>query len=324
MFKWKKYGIIYNPTLDGNRPNWRWHYAQGQNALVFDNFIRVYMCCREKPDAKGQTISRIGYVDFKRDDFGKVIGVSERPIIELGEIGSFDEFGQYPFCAVKTGEKIYGYYGGVTRCESVPFNGAIGIGVSCDGGNTFQKIGPGPVLSYSYDEPFCVGSPKVRIFDNRWFMMYSAGKQWLKRGGTAEVCYKLRMATSIDGINWTKYNHNLIDDKIGKDESQACGDIIFKNGKYHMFYCYRKNIDFRRNRNNTYRIGYAWSMDLFSWNREDEKVGIDVSQIESDWDHEMIAYPNVFEIDGRVFMLYLGNQVGEYGFGLAELEGELL
>ena len=41
------------------------------------------------------------------------------------------------------------------------------------------------------------------------------------------------------------------------------------------------------------------------------------------FDHEMVAYPHVFELDGKTYMLYLGDQVGRYGFGLAELQGEL-
>ena len=31
----------------------------------------------------------------------------------------------------------------------------------------------------------------------------------------------------------------------------------------------------------------------------------------------------IFEVNDKIFMLYLGNEVGRYGFGLAELEGEL-
>ena len=56
--------------------------------------------------------------------------------------------------------------------------------------------------------------------------------------------------------------------------------------------------------------------------RDDAKAGIDVS--ETGWDSESIAYPHVFEVDGKVFMLYLGNEVGRSGFGLAQLEGELV
>ncbi|MEI6898836.1 MAG: glycosylase, partial [Bacteroidota bacterium] len=38
---------------------------------------------------------------------------------------------------------------------------------------------------------------------------------------------------------------------------------------------------------------------------------------------EMISYPHVFSLDGNIYMLYLGNHVGRYGFGLARLEGDL-
>ncbi len=38
---------------------------------------------------------------------------------------------------------------------------------------------------------------------------------------------------------------------------------------------------------------------------------------EEGWDAEMISYPHVFELDGRTYMAYLGNQVGRHGFGLA-------
>ena len=38
----------------------------------------------------------------------------------------------------------------------------------------------------------------------------------------------------------------------------------------------------------------------------------------------MISYPHVFELDGEIIMLYLGNEFGRYGFGLAKLEGELI
>lgn len=78
----------------------------------------------------------------------------------------------------------------------------------------------------------------------------------------------------------------------------------------------------RLSREKGYRIGYATSSDLLNWTRDDARAGIDVS--ETGWDAEMISYPHVFELDGRTLMLYLGNQVGRAGFGLAELEGTLL
>ena len=83
-----------------------------------------------------------------------------------------------------------------------------------------------------------------------------------------------------------------------------------------MFYCYRHGTDYRGSRG--YRIGYASSDNLTDWIRDDSKVGLDISNL--GWDNESIAYPHVFEVDGKIFMFYLGNQVGRYGFGLAQLE----
>jgi predicted GH43/DUF377 family glycosyl hydrolase len=323
MFSWKKLGHIYNPCDDENRPHWRWNFAQGINALDFDEFVRVYFCCREKPNEHGQTISRVCYADLDRADITRVVHVAKTPVLDVGELGCFDEHGVYPFSVVARENKVYGYYGGISRCESVPFNAAIGGAVSTDGGDSFVRMGKGPIVSYSFDEPFIVGSPKVRIWENRWYMFYSAGREWTIIGNRPEIYYKLRMATSDDGVNWSKCGKDIIEDKIGSTEAQACGDVLYKNGKYHMFFCYRANQDFRRNPLHSYRIGYAVSEDLYKWERKDELAGIDVSPDINAFDNEMVAYPHVFEVDGKAFMLYLGNEVGKYGFGIAELEGTL-
>ena len=88
-----------------------------------------------------------------------------------------------------------------------------------------------------------------------------------------------------------------------------------------MFFCYRNSLNFR-GKEGGYRIGYAYSLDMLHWTRDDSKAGIDISQ--DGWDSEMIAYPHVFELNDKIYMFYLGNNVGRYGFGLAELEGQLI
>ena len=84
-----------------------------------------------------------------------------------------------------------------------------------------------------------------------------------------------------------------------------------------MFFCYRYSANYRE-KNNGYRIGYAASDDLVNWTRDDAKAGIEIST--EGWDSEMVSYPHVFELDGAVYMFYLGNQVGRFGFGLAKLD----
>lgn len=316
MFTWQKQGKIFNPTEVKDKA-WLKEFAQAPSVLVFDEFIRVYFSCRPPADENGQYVSYSAFVDLNRKDLFEIIKVSETPILKLGELGTFDEFGTYPVSVIKHENEVRAYYGGWTRCESVPFNVAIGYSVSKNGGETFEKSGDGPVLSYSLDEPFISSGPKIRKFNNQWYLFYIAGKKWILDNRKPEPVYKIRMATSADGINWVKNNKDLIETKVEENEAQASPDVFFYEGKYHMFFCYRYSANYRE-KNNGYRIGYASSDDLINWTRDDTKAGIEISA--EGWDSEMVSYPHVFELDGAVYMFYLGNQVGRFGFGLAKLD----
>lgn len=320
MFTWKKLGKVFDPTRFDD-VEWMHEFAQAPSSLIFDDFVRVYFSCRPKPDVRGQYVSRAAYVDFDRNDMFKILRLSSRPVLELGDLGTFDQFGTYPISVIKMDDSIHAYYGGWTRCESVPFNVAIGYAKSQDGGVSFQKIGPGPILSYSADEPFILSGPKIRRYNDIWYLWYIAGRRWKMFQGKPEPIYKIRMAYSPDGINWMKVHRDIITDVLGEDEAQASPDVFFSHGRYHMFFCFRQPSDYRRNKNRSYRIGYAYSDDLTSWIRDDSRVGLGVSQ--DGWDSEMIAYPHVFELDGVIYLLYLGNQVGRFGFGAARLDGSL-
>ncbi len=287
MFKWKKSGLVFKPQEIKGR-TWLNEFAQAPAVLVFDKFVRVYFACRPLPDEKGMYVSYTGYVDLNRSNLHEVLNVSEKPIFELGELGTFDEHGTYPVSVIRREKDILAYYAGWSRCESVPFNIAIGAAISNDEGKSFTKLGKGPILSYSPEEAFIV-----------------------------EIVNKIRYATSDDGLNWTRNYVDIIENRVEENECQASPDVFYYKNKYHMFFCYRHSLDFR-SREKGYRIGYAVSDDLVNWTRDDSKVGIDVS--DEGWDSEMISYPHVFELDGKVYMFYLGNQVGRQGFGLAELE----
>jgi hypothetical protein len=40
---------------------------------------------------------------------------------------------------------------------------------------------------------------------------------------------------------------------------------------------------------------------------------------EDDWDAGMQCYPNIFHLNGEIYLLYNGNQFGKFGFGIARL-----
>ncbi len=318
MFRWRKLGRIFIPQeITGKE--WMEEFAQAPSVLIFDKFIRVYFSCRPKPDEDGQYISYSAYVDLNKDNLFEIMEVSQEPILKLGELGTFDEFGTYPVSVIRRGDEILVYYGGWTRCESIPFTVAIGIAISYDNGKTFTKFGKGPLLSSNMHDPYVISGPKVRIFNDRWYLWYVAGTKWLENNDKPEAVYKIRMASSSDGFNWVRDGKDIIENKIEENECQASPDVFFYKNRYHMFFCYKYSLNFR-NKERGYRIGYAYSDDLINWVRDDSKAGIDVS--EEGWDSEMIAYPHVFEFRNKIYMLYLGNQVGKYGFGIAQLQDD--
>lgn len=319
MFKWTKLGRVFHPQVIGGRP-WLKEFAQGPATLVFDDFVRVYFSCRPPADANGQYVSYSAWVDLDRRDLTRILDVAERPILELGATGAFDEFGVYPTSVAHDGGDVLAYYGGWTRCESVPFDVAIGLARSVDGGRTFQRVGEGPVLGASPDEPFVLSGPKIRRFDGGFQLFYIAGRKWKIVDGRAEPVYKIRLATSADGVRWTRHGQDLIESRLEEDEAQASPDVVRGARRFHMFFCHRWSTGYR-GKERGYRIGYAHSTDLLRWTREDERAGLDVSA--EGWDSEMVSYPHVFELDGSTYMLYLGNQVGREGFGLAVLDGRL-
>ena len=287
MFKWEKLGKIFDPSLI-SKDSWMKEYAQATSAIIFEKFVRVFFSSRGAQDKSGQYISRLGYIDLNRLNLFEIVDICKEPVLPLGELGTFDEFGTNPVSIIQIGSEIRAYYAGWTRCESVPFNAAIGLGISKDNGKTFTKLGKGPILSFSPDEPFVLGSPKIRRFQNLWYLWYSAGKKWIKNELRPEPVYKIRMATSADGIQWKKYGKDLFESTLEENECQASPDVFFYKGGYHMFFSYRHNLNFKLS-DKGYRIGYAYSDDLFNWIRKDSIAGIEKS--ETGWDSESISYP---------------------------------
>jgi hypothetical protein len=315
--KWKKLGQIFDPT-EHRLANDCLAFAQSPQALVFDDFVRIYFSTR-KVDITGKYLSHISFVDYDKN-FRKIINIATDTVIELGKLGCYDEHGIFPLNIVRHEDKILGYIGGWSRRVSVSVETSIGLAVSDDNGLTFKRIGKGPVLTSSLHEPFLVGDPFVAVFGKTYHMWYIYGIKWINPStdDAPQRVYKIGHATSADGISWHKEGRQLIVDKLNADECQALPTVINFNNKYHIFFCYRHAVDFRKNKNRGYRIGYAYSENLITWIRNDENVGIDVSV--DGWDSDMLCYPHVFHCDDKIYMLYNGNEFGRFGFGLAMLE----
>ena len=312
---------LYSSSEFPGRPSWMHSFSQAPNAVVLDDRVRVFICCRPEADQDGMYVSRFGYIDLDINEPTNVVGFSPNSILALGKTGEFDEFGTYPVSVYKEdSDKLIAAYGGWTRCTSVPFDISIGLAFSSNGGESFERFGSGPILTKNLLDPFVITSPKLRKFQGKWYLFYTCGTKWITdKSGKPEIIYKIKVATSSDLVNWNRDGDTLIQARLGEDEAQACPDVFQINGTFHMFYCYRRSLDFRKNIEATYRIGHAISKDLYHW--EITSFADDFAPSFDGFDNEMVAYPNIFELDNSFFLLYAGNGNGRDGIGIAEVVG---
>lgn len=316
--QWRKVGKIFDPT-EYSLPNRCVEFSQSPQALVLEDRVRLYFSTRER-DNVGKYLSHVAFVDFDRA-MRSVLGVSSQTVISLGGLGCFDEHGIFPFSVLNVGDRVLAYTSGWNRRASVSVDAAVGLAISHDNGQTFERFGNGPIMAATLNEPVLIGDAFVRIFEGRYHMWYIYGTGWktFLSSETPERIYKIAHATSTDGITWERNARQIITDRLNADECQALPTVFFLDGTYHMYFCYRQAHGFRTQTNSAYRIGYATSNDLINWWRDDNSAGINVST--EGWDSDMQCYPNVFQCDGQTFMVYNGNQFGRRGFGLAILEG---
>src|SRR5690606_19985360 len=117
--------------------------------------------------------------------------------------------------------------------------------------------------------------------------------QWGERAECMQ--HVIKYAESSDGIRWRRTGRVVLGLEHPNEFALSKPFVLKDPDRYRMWYSYRgrENID-------TYRIGYAESVDGFSWTRLDDQAGIDVSI--DGWDSEMICYPFVFDHDGRRYM----------------------
>ena len=316
---WEKLGKIFDPTSHA-MPIGCVEYAQSPQALMLDNVVRIYFSTRSK-DVNNKYLSHIAFVDFSKD-LRNVINVSSKPVIELGKLGTFDEHGIFPISPVRLDNKIVAYTCGWSRRVSVPVETSIGLAISHDNGQSFEKIGEGPIMGSSLHEPFLVGDAFVRLYDGHHHMWYIYGTLWTAFPGerAPDRVYKIGHAISQDGLSWQREGKQIIPDKLNEDECQALPSVVHFNDQYHMVFCYRHATRFRTESSRSYRIGYAFSSDLTAWTRNDDLVRLDTSP--GHWDSDMMCYPHLFECNSKLYLLYNGNEFGRFGFGLAVLDGK--
>lgn len=306
--KWKKIGKIFDVNDVG--ADWAvTHAALPSPFEIKADLLRVMFTSRDSEQR-----SRISFFDIDSDFNVKFI--NKEPILELGNVGTFDDRGMTSSQVVSIDGDNYFYYNGYNIATPARYRVAIGVAKVDAGYSQFNKLSEGPIVDRSPFNPCGAATPFVLKLDGLYRMWYTSFRKWEYIDGYPEPFYCIAVADSSDGLNWSMDDRLCI--PLQDDEGGIVRPtVLFRNGKYHMWYSIRKRANYKK-KECSYRIGYSCSDDGVVWHRRDQESGITVSDV--GWDSEMVAYPYVMEFNDSIIMFYNGNGFGQSGIGCAVLE----
>ena len=301
MHKWKKLGLIFNPT---NRFDWMVSHATTPVPIhLSGDVFRVFFSTRNHNN-QNQT----AYVDIDLTNPQNILKVSRRPAFELGQLGAFDCDGVYMTSIVEHEGKLFGYYGGWNAGKKGLFYSKIGLAVSHDKGESFQRISHAPILNIDQVDPLSTMAPFVIYEKNIWKMWYASAIRFFYEKDKLKSEYTIKYAYSNNGFDWKK--SNIISLELGENDSNIARACIYK--KKDLFVAWYPVV---AKPSGQYRIGYAESDDGIRFVRKDNLAGI--SKSSKEFDNKAITYPYVIQKMNKLLMFYNGNNFGEKGFGLA-------
>jgi hypothetical protein len=285
---WAKYRE--NPVMGG-----RYGTCFDVSVLKESDRFRMWLSWRPK-----QSIAIVESKDGER--------WSEPPRIVLGprKGSGWEEDVNRPV-VLKRGDGYHLWYTGQSQDHSW-----IGYATSTDGLN-WKRMSDQPVLSPQAPwEKVAVMCPHVNWDEelNVYRMWYSAGDQYEPDA--------IGYATSRDGLNWTRYEHNPIfrPDPANLWERQKVTAVqVVRRGDWHlMFYIGFRDVDHAQ-------IGVARSRDGISqWHRHRSNpiIAPDVGE----WDQDACYKPYAIFDGDRWLLWYNGRQANTEQIGLAVHEGE--
>ncbi len=300
----EKIGLIPLPSL---RPSWMHSHAYIPNAfLLNEKTVRIVLAFWDK-----HTIGRAGYLDVSAKNPLELLGYSEKPSLDVGEPGTFDDNGISPLCLTRqdTG-KLWMYYAGWQLNDKIRYLIYTGLAESVDDGVTFTRIKKTPVLERSDQELIIRSGCCVYREANHWKMLYAAGSNTVDIAGKPVPTYDLKSMISKDGVYWPDQGSLVFSpDKMKKEFGFGRPFVMKENSIWKMWYGFR-------HLEKGYLMGYAESNDGERWNRKDEMM----NEFNNDnWrhDNEMRSYPSILSIAGQSYMFYNGNAYGKEGVCVA-------
>ena len=312
---WQRRGLLFSPPA---RAEGVWHTHSQMPVLHHVSGSLWYMYFSGRNEANRSHAFR---AELEIGEQVSVTRIDPVPTVAPGRPGSFDAYGAMPCSIIDRGNELWLYYQGWIVRNDVPFQTAIGLAISTDGGVTFEKYGKGPILAAGPNDEFSVLSPFVYRAEGDYWMYYPSITDWREWSGRPEPRYTMKRAISRDGLVWTTVPDLTLDFTSDDEGGLARPSILRQGNHFHMWYSHRGWKNYREGTEAAYRLGYASSPDGERWQRQDDDMGFSNPPLPGDWDDTMQAYPEVVQVGEDLLCFYSGNRFGQAGIGYARLEG---
>lgn len=305
-----KKGYIYCAKNESNW--WKTHLMAPAPIVLNDHLIRIYVGCWDKSG-----ISRIGFIDVKKDAPSCVVCKSSGPILDIGKDGCFDDNGVFPAHVYKFDDgRVWLYYTGFQLLHKIAFSNFSGLAISDDGGNNFNRYSKAPVMDRS-DEGLYTRAGISIIPDlvmGGYHCVYSAGSDWFYLKGKKRPVYEVFYQKTRDGIHFSENGQKVVSCDLNIEHGLGRPQIIFLGDYYYIFYT-RRIISGMK-----YFLGCARTQDFKQWERCDEIFAGVAFGDSGEFDENMIYFPGVVKVDSHTaYCFYTGNHYGEDGLGYIQL-----
>lgn len=222
------------------------------------------------------------YIFYKESNDGISWTNSENPIIYPGT--NWDSKCVSPGAVIKENGIYKMFY---TGYSDEYMNWHIGLATSPDGINWTKY--PQPIINGTSGWEYQIVVSSVIKINEIYYLYYSSGNM---------PPHKIGVATSADGISFTKYSGNpiLTNDKPWELQGVWDGSVIVDDGKLKMVY---------QNSNNT-GFGFATSMDGFNWTKDNANPFFTNQSSANNWALSYIAFPFILKTTTEYRIYYCG------------------
>ena len=237
----------------------------------------------------------------------KIVDYSRESILELGEIGSFDEHGIVPTYIQDFGKTQYLHYAGYQKSKSAPFLIFSGKAVSNNYGKSWDKLSNTPYLDRNNSNTCFRVIHTIVNFEGKDFYFFGGGSTWVRIEKRLVPMYDIKLLireknSSPKSVEKTVIPLNGLR-RIGRP------NIYTRKRGFGMFLS-------TQSFEGQYRIAHTFSHDLLNW--ESDLVPVNIKNLPISCS-EMTAYPNILMGEAVSYLFFNGNKMGLDGIHVATI-----